>query len=691
MQLNLLKKMLLYILGPSVLGLAILAFVAGYIAKSEITKTTDIQLEALAEVQASELNNIMGFMTNLASSTSEVPSVVEFAKLQSSLPDSSAYLAAQKDMVAYLKTFTADYKDVSGVLITNTKGTVTAHPNTSLIGFEANIRPSIMEALQTGKDTIGFVISETTKNYTAFLSSPIRVDGDVEGAIVFLIDLVKLHSTTTGALSLTPSMRSYVYDKNFTILMDNEKRFISTNDASLPHTSDISRMKNGNVRFEFEGVISSGHFAHVPDFDWYVVIDTPYEEITAVSTELLIDISIIATIITLITTVVIVMVARGIATPLQCGSQIASYVGAGNLILTKEQEQQLDNYKSRGDEIGTLSQGLQTMIHNLADIVQKADAATANAQKALADAEVAQKAAQEAAEQATQARREGLLDAAKQLEGVVHIMASASEELSSQIESSTMSVNDQAGRIAETATGMEQMNSTIIDVTRNAVTSADIANTTQEKARTGAEITQKCMTAINNVREDSLTLRTNMNALAEHAQSINTVMGVISDIADQTNLLALNAAIEAARAGEAGRGFAVVADEVRKLAEKTITSTSDVAKAIAAIQHSTEENVKQVDVAVAGIEEATTLANESGLALQDILEMAEMSAGGVRNIATASEEQSATMEEMTNAIEIINSTANDTRSAMEEASHAVTALSAQAQELTNIVDNLKKN
>ncbi len=691
MQLNLLKKMLLYILGPSILGLVILAFTAGYIAKVEIIKTTDTQLEALAKVQASELNNIMSFMTNLTSSTSEAPSVMEFAQLQSNELGSPAYLAAQKNIVNYLKTFITDYKDLAGVLITNTKGTVTAHSEPSLIGFEANVRPSIMEAMQTGQDTLGFVVSATTKNYTAFLSSPIKIAGKVEGAIVFLVDLIKLHSTTTGALSLTPAMRSYVYDNNFTILMDNEKRFISTNDASLPHTAEIARQKNGNVRFEFENIDTLGHFAHVPDFGWYVFIDTPYEEITAGSTELLIDISIIATIITLITTVIIVMVARGIAIPLQSGSQIASYVGAGNLVLTKEQEQELNNYKNRGDEIGTLSQGLQIMIHNLAEIVQKADEATKDAQKALADAELAQKAAQEAAEQATQARREGLLDAAKQLEGVVHIVASASEELSSQIENSTMSVNDQAGRIAETATGMEQMNSTIIDVTRNAVTSADIANTTQEKARTGAEITQKCMTAINTVREESLTLRTNMNALAEHAQSINTVMGVISDIADQTNLLALNAAIEAARAGEAGRGFAVVADEVRKLAEKTITSTSDVAKAISAIQHSTEENVKQVDVAVAGIEEATTLANESGLALKDILEMAEMSAGGVRNIATASEEQSATMEEMTNAIEIINNTANETRSAMEEASHAVMSLSVQAQELTNIVENLKKN
>ncbi len=690
MRLTLLRKMLLYILAPAVLGLIILGSVAGYIAKNEITQSTDIQLKAVAEVQASELYNIMSFMRSLAKSSSANGTIKNFAKLQSWAPNTSAFENAQKHIVEYLKTLTNNYQNLSAVLIVDQKAQVTAHPNTSLIGFDASVRPSIVEAL-TGKDTLGFVKSATTQNYSAFISSPIYEDDEVSGAIVFLVDLVELHSNTTGALSLTPSMRSYVYTDDFTIIMDNEQRFIGTNDASLAHTADLSRLKSGKVIFEFEGVESVGHFAHVPEFNWYVVIDTPYEEITAGSTALIIDIAIIAAIIIILTNIIIIFVAKSIATPLQHSSAIAAYVGAGNLTLTSEQEQQLDTAKTRSDELGALCHGLQVMIHNLAAIVKKADTATEEAQKALLNAEQAQKAAQEAAAEAAKARREGLLDAARQLEGVVHIMASASEELSSQIESSTMSVNDQAGRIAETATGMEQINSTIIDVTRNAVSSADIANTTKEKALAGAKITQRCTGAINKVREDSLVLRTNMNALAEHAQSINTVMGVISDIADQTNLLALNAAIEAARAGEAGRGFAVVADEVRKLAEKTITSTADVAKAINAIQLSTEQNVKQVDVAVSGIEEATTLANESGLALQDILEMAEMSAEGVRNIATASEEQSATMEEMTSAIEIINNTANETRSAMDEATHAVMALSTQAQELSSIVDSLKKN
>ena len=122
------------------------------------------------------------------------------------------------------------------------------------------------------------------------------------------------------------------------------------------------------------------------------------------------------------------------------------------------------------------------------------------------------------------------------------------------------------------------------------------------------------------------------------------------DFADQTNLLALNAAIEAARAGDAGRGFAVVADEVRKLAEKTLNSTKDVSAAIAAIQNSSNEILKNMDESIVKVNSATDLANQSGTALKTIVHDAEISNDQIRAIATASEEQSAASEEINHSI-----------------------------------------
>ena len=180
-----------------------------------------------------------------------------------------------------------------------------------------------------------------------------------------------------------------------------------------------------------------------------------------------------------------------------------------------------------------------------------------------------------------------------------------------------------------------------------------------------------------------------MQELGKQAESIGGVMNVISDIADQTNLLALNAAIEAARAGEAGRGFAVVADEVRKLAEKTMTATQEVGASITAIQHSARANINEVSTAVENITDATSLANSSGEALTEIVNLAAANSAVVASIATAAEEQSATSEEINRAIDEINRIVAETTDGMVQSSSAVQDLSRMAQELRRVMDGLK--
>ncbi|GKG93278.1 methyl-accepting chemotaxis protein [Desulfovibrionaceae bacterium] len=319
-----------------------------------------------------------------------------------------------------------------------------------------------------------------------------------------------------------------------------------------------------------------------------------------------------------------------------------------------------------------------------------------NAQRESENAKEQSRKAQEAMEQAeaasteAQSKTEAMLVAADKLEQVGSVVSSASTELSAQIEQSDRGAAESAQRLSEAATAMNEMNATVQEVAKNAGSASAASAETREKAEAGAQVVEKAVRSIDQVHQMSLELKDDMTQLNEHAQDITRIMGVISDIADQTNLLALNAAIEAARAGEAGRGFAVVADEVRKLAEKTMASTNDVGNAIKAIQESTAKSMTGVDNAVERIGEATELANQSGQALQEIVATVEATGDQVNAIATASEEQSAASEEINQSIVQVNDMSRQTAEAMAEAAKAVSDLAAQAQGLTNLIQELKE-
>ncbi|WP_428567449.1 MAG: methyl-accepting chemotaxis protein [Solidesulfovibrio sp. DCME] len=268
-------------------------------------------------------------------------------------------------------------------------------------------------------------------------------------------------------------------------------------------------------------------------------------------------------------------------------------------------------------------------------------------------------------------------------------MASASQQLSAQIEQANQGAQEQNHRVQETVTAVEEMNATILEVARNAGETATGAQAARDKAREGADLVTQVVAAVDGVREAAGRLKDNMRGLGSQAQGIGAVLGVISDIADQTNLLALNAAIEAARAGEAGRGFAVVADEVRKLAEKTMHATKEVGEAITGIQRGTAETERMMDQAAAAVDQATSLAERSGGSLSEIVTLVESAGDQVRAIATAAEEQSATSEEINRSIESISRIASETADAMAQSAQAVTELAELAQNLSALVADIQ--
>jgi methyl-accepting chemotaxis protein len=343
----------------------------------------------------------------------------------------------------------------------------------------------------------------------------------------------------------------------------------------------------------------------------------------------------------------------------------------------------------RGDEIGNIFNALNKTATQLGENMREIEARTQEAQDKAQAAERSAAEADEARQAAIKAKQEGLLTAATRLEAVVAHVSSASEELAGQSAAMGQSTATQKERITETATAMEEMNATVLEVAKNASHAAQGADQAKSLAETGNQVVGRSVSAMEDLLKLSLSLKGNMNDLGERARAIDQIMNVINDIADQTNLLALNAAIEAARAGEAGRGFAVVADEVRKLAEKTMSATKEVGETIRGIQEVSAQNIKAMEAAGQAIEDSTSLVRQSGKALNQIVEMSENTALQVQSIATAAEQQSAASQEINQSVDQINVIATENAQSMRQTELAIQELAEQADQLRGLVAILK--
>jgi len=246
--------------------------------------------------------------------------------------------------------------------------------------------------------------------------------------------------------------------------------------------------------------------------------------------------------------------------------------------------------------------------------------------------------------------------------------------------------NDRAGQTVAAVAAMNAAARDVADLADEAAQSADSAKGT---ALEGEAMVQSAVKAITGVTAQVLKLQEQMRELGGQAENVGKILQVIGDIADQTNLLALNAAIEAARAGEAGRGFAVVADEVRKLAEKTMQATHEVGSTLDAIQNGAAQTLSATERTAREIVESTRLAESSGAYLSRIVAIVQGSSDQARGIARAAEDQARASDQASQAVSEIEAISSRTTQGMEEASEALADVHSQAHSLEELIRGMR--
>lgn len=276
----------------------------------------------------------------------------------------------------------------------------------------------------------------------------------------------------------------------------------------------------------------------------------------------------------------------------------------------------------------------------------------------------------------------GITSASKEVSAAATEIAAASTEMAEGL-------SRQQEQTTQVSAAVEEMSASVAEVASKGNQAAEAAEASGAKAAEGAGVVDQSVEQMSSIARQVNKSAEKVVNLGAKGEQIGQIIGVINDIADQTNLLALNAAIEAARAGEHGRGFAVVADEVRKLAERTTKATEQVSSSIREIQSETVAAVEDIKSSTSGANRGVELANAAGLSLKEIRQSSETVQLMVRSIAVAAEQQSAASEQISRSVEAINSVTREACTGASQSAQAAEMLSRQATKMQRLVEQFK--
>ena len=478
----------------------------------------------------------------------------------------------------------------------------------------SNFGEVVREALHSGRP--GEVVLRDYKPYepsygapAAFLGTPVFLDGEKVGAAVFQIPVEKINAVVLNDEVLGEAGMAYFAGKDK--LMRSAARDESLADALLSVSVDTeafrlaSEGRTGHVAAAGllgEQTLTAFGPLDIEGLDWELFVEVPMVEVLAPSRALAWSIFVAAALLCVPVVLYALFMARAVVRPVQKMTAAMKDMAEGEADLTHRVDQSL------GNEIGEMSRWFNTFVGRIHDLVAEAASVSRDVEAAAVSIE----------------------SNLGSMSGGLEEQRGQTTQISSRVQDLTRSVDEVASRASE--------------VSRSAARAGD-------QAEGGRGVVSRTVETIESIAQVVGESAAAVDGLRARAEEIGKVIDVINDIADQTNLLALNAAIEAARAGEHGRGFAVVADEVRKLAERTTHATEEVSASIRSIQEQTGGAVERMGRGRDQVGESVACATQAGSALTEIVEGSRQVAELIRGMAAATEQQSRAAEQITGNIQ----------------------------------------
>ncbi|WP_020408609.1 methyl-accepting chemotaxis protein [Hahella ganghwensis] len=485
---------------------------------------------------------------------------------------------------------------------------------------------------------------EGTGPLTLFVNYAVKQGGQTIGAAGLGLSVDEL-TTLIREFRIEETGYVFVADQKGNVLIHPDKEQTGKALKTLTGVGEVAKVLTGGAQFNVTRFVDDGaeYVAAsytVPTFNYRVIAVVPQAELYGVINAALIKSILLACVIAVIFIILAILTARAISQPIRETSRLLNEISKGGGDLTTR----LD--VTSEDELGVLCESFNAFEEKLCAIIS----------------EVSQQAEQ-------------LMTVTNQVKGI-------SDESATSIENQKVSIESVASAITE-------MGSTVQEIASNANTASGAAVEAKEKSSQGQTAVRETIGMIQSLACEMESTSQVVNDLGDQAEKIGGILNVIRGISEQTNLLALNAAIEAARAGEAGRGFAVVADEVRGLAKRTAESTDEIAEMIDALQGGAGKAVEAIARGKQNTENSVTSVNKTGSVLEDIFVAVEQISDINFQVATATEEQSHVVEDITKHVVEVETISSDTFDSANRVRQLCAELTSLSETLTRLMANFK--